>query len=147
MLTGVILLSHWIACAWGLEANLHTSRVDTWLGSAYCVPVPALALANASSPGDSAVAAAAGGASAAGGGMELAIGGSDAADLLGGEAAAASVSVQEECLAPGRLYVAALYFSTYTIFGVGYGDVTPVAANTAEQAVAVVLMVLGSVAW
>lgn len=31
-LIGTLLLSHWFACIWGLQASFATSKLDTWLG-------------------------------------------------------------------------------------------------------------------
>jgi len=43
----------------------------------------------------------------------------------------------------GDVYMSALYFASYTLTGVGYGDVTP--GNTLEQAISVAYMMLGQV--
>ena len=46
---------------------------------------------------------------------------------------------------PFETYVAALYWATMTLTGIGYGDISP--QNTPEQVVAVVLMLVTASAW
>jgi len=51
----------------------------------------------------------------------------------------------EDFDSPFEMYVAALYWATMTLTGIGYGDISP--QNTPEQAVAVVLMLVTASAW
>lgn len=34
----VFVVSHWMACAWALQAYMQTDLMHTWLADAYCVP-------------------------------------------------------------------------------------------------------------
>ena len=57
------------------------------------------------------------------------------------------VTQEEVCVPPVEQYVAALYWSTMTITSIGYGDIAATPGNSAEQALAIVLMMLGSLVY
>ena len=99
-MVGMLVLAHWFACVWALQASFQASRLDTWMGKdqVYCMVTDA----------------------AAGG---------------------------EQCINAFRLYIAAVYWAATTITSVGYGDITPTPGNTAEQSVALALLIMGSIAW
>jgi hypothetical protein len=86
-------------CA-GLQANLATNKLDTWLGGNAGVCVEDI---------DSAYGV--------------------------------------DCLGPGDVYVAALYWAVMTITSIGYGDIAATPRNVTEQAIATMLMTIGAIGW
>ena len=95
----MLLLSHWFACIWGLQAGFAPSKLDTWMAvDSYC-------FANSTVPSG------------------------------------------VECQGSGTLYSAAIYWAVMTITSIGYGDITATPGNIAEQVVATLLMILGSMGW
>ena len=124
----IVLASHWFACIWGLQASLHTSPEHTWKGhgsegEVYCRPVPDEIVEEA---------------------------GSTAPRQFSCEKASADSPNDFRCWqcdSELALYVAALYFSMMTITSIGYGDLAATPRNTVEQAIAVMLMLFGAMAW
>jgi len=51
------------------------------------------------------------------------------------------------CVAPTRVYMACLYFAVMSITSIGYGDISATPLNASEQLVAILIMVVGGVAW
>jgi len=54
-------------------------------------------------------------------------------------------SVQKTANTPWRLYITCLYFTSYTITSVGYGDIGPV--NIVETIVAIVMIIISGISW
>merc|ERR1712072_1145271 len=52
-----------------------------------------------------------------------------------------------DCLGPGDVYVAALYWAVMTITSIGYGDIAATPRNVTEQAIATMLMTIGAIGW
>jgi len=57
------------------------------------------------------------------------------------------LALELECDGPLVLYTASLYWAFATITSVGYGDICATPGNTAEQAIAVVLMMVCAFVW
>lgn len=92
----LLLVAHWFACAWGLQAAFEPRPDEAWVAEfGFCAVVP---------PGAS------GGGGAAGG-------------TAGGSAVGVNGSATLSCRAPFALYAASLYWSVMTITSIGYGDV------------------------
>merc|ERR1719454_1577615 len=94
---GVLLTIHWMACIWGLTAELeklYDPRVYTWFD----------ALVSAKSPPGSSCAF-----------VEL-----DVALVCESDSGYRVASLRR----PSAKYVSALYFSVYTLTSIGYGDIS-----------------------
>ena len=117
----VVLLAHWFACTWVLQAKVQDDLSSTWLGKyALCTPSPAVG-------------------GTVGRALALSVGASDSPPPT-------ATPVVYVCPAL-ETYMNSLYFATMTITSIGYGDITPTMSNWIEQLLCVLLMLLAGVVW
>ena len=119
-LVGMLLLSHWFACVWGLQASFVADKTTTWLyGAGLCEYSTSL--------GSS----------------------SNALEANESNAAVSDADNTTEvvCAPPGMQYSAAIYWAVMTITSIGYGDISATSANVSEQIVCTLLMTLGAIGW
>lgn len=128
---GVVVFSHWMACAWVLQAFV---VADTPLGQSAAtradtraLPYPSLDLA--------------------------ALPEGEPPSWLGengycwASAANSSSAAGYECLPHPAVYSAALYWAVMTITTIGYGDISATPGNIREMAIATAIMLLGAMIW
>ena len=115
----VILLAHWFACIWVLQAKIQDDMENTWMPRyGYCTPVVS---------GEA----------------------SSGSFLEGGDSPTISSTlgpVVYEC-PPLQAYIASLYFAIMTITSIGYGDIVASKSNWVEQFICVWLMLTACVVW
>ena len=131
--TGIVLVSHWFACIWGLQAQFTGNMLGAWPGATgYCVP---------HEPDDAVDGVYT---------MEQARGLGCPADSMcdfGTCDGSGNCSGGWKCVSWGEMYSFSLYWSVMTITSVGYGDIMATKFNVAEQVICSLMMLFGGMLW